>query len=90
MPPPNPERLSSSKVYNGYALAGILGGDVDLVADGGGICRMISCATAGNLVVTRPDGTNVTIPFAAGQTQPICAKALVAASSTVTGIAVLW
>lgn len=86
----NVERITPSKVYKTYAKSAALSGNVDLVADGDGLCRSIYCAEAGDLVVTKPDGTNETIPFVAGMLLPIVAKGLVASGSTVKGIVVLW
>ena len=59
-------------------------------ATNGDYCRAIMVATAGNLVVVRPDGTSVTVPFAAGQTLELQAKNLTAAGSTATNVLVMW
>lgn len=91
MPSPinaNPDTLSSPAHYVAYAGAVA---DTDLSAEGKGPCRRIRCTVAGNLVVKRAsDGANVTVPFAAGETQELQALALVAASSTATGVTVFW
>lgn len=58
--------------------------------DNGRQCRAIRCGGAGDLVVTRPDGTNVTLDFTAGEMQPVRAKALVASGSTATDVTVYW
>lgn len=86
-----PDGLFSSQNYKAYASSGVLSGNVDLTSGDelGGACRAIYCAQAGNLVVTRLDGTSVTIPFAAGVTLNVVAKALVASGSTAQGILVM-
>jgi hypothetical protein len=87
----NPSSLFSSEMFKAYAPSGVLSGDVDLTASDqlGGPCRAIYCATAGTLVVTRLDGTNVSLVFVAGATMNVVARALVASGSTATGITVM-
>jgi len=54
-------------------------------------CAEIHVFGAGDLVVTRPDGNNVTlVGLPAGAVLPIEAKALVASGSTATNLLVLW
>ena len=57
--------------------------------DVGRMCCAIMCGVAGNLVVTRENGTDVTIPFASGQTLLIQAKAL-KSTSTAENVFVMW
>lgn len=85
----NPAGIGASAHFVAYAGAVA---DTDLVAEGGGAaCRRIRCTGAGNLVVRRAsDGALVTVPFLAGETQEISANALVAASSTATGVVAYW
>lgn len=84
----NPEANGTSAHFAAYAGAVV---DTDLVAEGLAPCRRIRCTAAGNLVVKRAsDNANVTLAFAAGETQEISANALVAASSTATGVQVYW
>lgn len=87
MPASNPDNLASSPFYESYS--GVVA-DRNLVAIGNNVCRAIRVTTAGDLVVTRPDGTNVTLPFASGETQAIQAKAIVASGSTAQGVTVYW
>lgn len=85
--PLTPASLHSSPLYDHFSGPVT---DRDLVALGGAVCRAIRVTTAGDLVVTRPDGTNVTLPFASGETQTIQAKALVSSGSTAQGVTVYW
>jgi hypothetical protein len=52
-------------------------------------CRQIVIATAGTLVVTGPDGTDVTLP-SGPLVWDIQAIALVASGTTAQGVVVLW
>jgi hypothetical protein len=59
------------------------------------LCRRISCngpaiGTAANIVLTRGDGTNVTMTIVGGQTLEVQAKAIVAAGTTATNVGVYW
>lgn len=81
-----------SRFYIHYAAVA----NTDLYAVGPNDSEEVPCAEihvygAGDLVVTRVDGTNVTIAgIPAGAVLPIEAKALVAAGSTATNVLVLW
>ena len=86
--PTNPDAIGTSAHYAAYPGAVA---DTNLVTEGLAPCRRIRCTAAGNLVVKRAsDNANVTLAFAAGETQEISANALVAASSTATGVQVYW
>lgn len=48
-----------------------------------GVTRAVRCGAAGTLVVRRAkDGTNVAVPFAAGETQPLQVTGVIAAGSS--------
>lgn len=73
--------------------------DIDIMAtDPKGqnrMCRRISSngpaiGGAANLVVTRGDGTNVTLTIVGGSTLEIQARAIVAAGTTATNIGIYW
>lgn len=86
--PPNVDALGTSAHFVAYPGAVA---DTNLVTEGLGPCRRIRVTTAGNLVVKRAsDNTNITLAFAAGETQEVSANALVAASSTAQGVQVYW
>ncbi len=92
MPSPNatnPTSLGSSSHFVTYAGAVV---DTNLATEGGGqACRRIRANTAGSLVVTREsDGAQVTMNLLAGETVDICARSLVAAGSSATGITVFF
>lgn len=53
------------------------------------MCRRIQLGAAGTLVVTGPDGTNVTLP-SGPLVWDIQASALVAAGSTAVDVVVIW
>lgn len=82
-----------SGVYKMYAA---VGADVDLYAEGYGQGTKCPCAEihvfgGGNLVVQRPDGTNVTLlSVPSGWVLPIEAGKLISAGTTATNILVLW
>lgn len=59
------------------------------------MCRRISVngpaiGAVANIVVTRGDGTNVTLTIVGGQTLEIQAKAIVAAGTTATNVGIYW
>jgi len=81
------------------------GADVDLLAIGPGTnppgaasgaggtrpSRRIRVGSAGNLVLKRPDGTNVTTTgLAAGEVLDVQAIAIVSAGTTITNCTVYW
>jgi hypothetical protein len=72
---------------------------IDLLAAGPGRlaqekgqpCRRIKVFSNGNLTVTRPDGTNITIiGVVGGDTLDIQATAIVMGTTTITGALVHW
>ncbi len=80
-----------SRHYRFYATVS----NTNLYTDGPNSDEEVPCAEihvygAGDLVVTRVDGTNVTMSLAAGAVLPIEARALVASGSTATNVLVLW
>lgn len=85
-----PESISSSGRVKSYALVGALGADVDLIADGGQVCRRIRVGQAGNLTVQDREGDDVTIPsMLAGETIEINARTI-RATSTAQKLTVMW
>lgn len=91
MPAPNPQRVDSLTTSAHFVAYTGAVADTDLTAEGLAPCRRIRCEVAGNLVVKRAsDGASIILPFKAGETQEISASALVASSSTVTGVTVFW
>lgn len=88
---PTPDALTSSQTFKVYAPSVVLSGDVDLTSTSeiGGYSRRIYCNEAGNLVVTRLDGTDITVPFLAGTAHDLVVKGLKASGSTVKGILVM-
>jgi|WetSurMetagenome_2_1015567.scaffolds.fasta_scaffold300543_2 hypothetical protein len=67
----------------------LLGPGGDAAMQYGYACRRISIQTAGTLVVTRIDGTVVTLTCYAGEVLEIEATAL-SATSTAQGVKVFW
>lgn len=64
----------------------------DLVADGGSACSVISCGTAGDLVVT-PEGNpgaDQVVTFAAGVPQYLRCIAIKASGTTAAKVTVGW
>lgn len=84
------------KAYTSFA------SNIDLISDcpvkifgsqaqDGQPCRAIVCLSGGNIVVTMPNGTDVTITSVfAGLTLPIQAVGIKASGTTVTNALVLW
>lgn len=85
--PLTPASLHSSPLFDHYSGAVT---DRNLVALGGAACRALRASASGTLVVKRPDGVAVSLPFAAGETQTVQAIELVGSGSTATGITVFW
>jgi hypothetical protein len=88
------QEVESAYFYKFYSS---FGADINLLTEdtdtsgGGSPCRRIIPFTSGNIVVTRPDGTNVTITGVfAGQVLDIQAKTIVSASTTITSALVCW
>jgi hypothetical protein len=92
MPTPQGSNTTGpSEFYKAYAPSAVLGGDADLIADGGGPCREIIVGSAGDLVVKTPAGVSVTISgIPAGMRLPIQASKLIASGSTAYKLLVLW
>lgn len=81
--------VSTCDVYSA-AWNGAVGANFDIRASLGQPCRAIYVGHGGSLVVTRPDGTSVTIPYVwEGSVLPIQAVALTAAGSTAHSILLL-
>jgi hypothetical protein len=76
----SPNALWPSQTFKNYAAAAAV--DFTAEAELGGPCRAIYSPTAGTLVVTRLDDTNVTLTFAAGSTLGVIAKAMVSGTAT--------
>lgn len=93
---------TTREIYSGdfYKFYSSFASDIDLAADshtatGYGRaqrnCRRIVPFTSGNIVVTRPDGTNVTITgVVAGQILDIQASKIISSGTTITSALVLW
>lgn len=76
----SPNALWSSETYKTYASASAV--DFTSSSEIGGFCRAIYSATAGTLVVTRLDDTNITLNFVAGGQLNVVAKAMVSGTAT--------
>jgi hypothetical protein len=66
----------------------VVSGATDLVAVGGAPCRALRATAAGNIVVISEDGQSVTLPFLAGEMQPVRCKNI--SSLTTTSATVYW
>ncbi len=84
--------VEASSTYAVYAPSGALSGDVSLTGSGDGYSRCIVVGTVGTLVLTRLDGTVVTIPADIVAMNPVLnVKAtLIGVTSTAQKILVLW
>ena len=80
------DSLTTSYDYVSYAS---VASDQDLVAAGGGQCRWIYCGGAGDLVVTKPDGTDDTIVAVDGYVH-MGAASVIKAATTATNITVYF
>ena len=81
--------IDTSEKYLSYSS---ISSDIDLLTVEGGAgrpCRFIYCGGAGDLVVTKNDGNDETIPVSAGYVHLGSAKA-VKSTSTVTNVTIYW
>jgi hypothetical protein len=78
------DSLSSSEFYGPYTVAGA----PNMLTINGGPCRRIRANETGTLIVTRTDGTSVTLNYLAGESKNIKANAVT--GGTVTNIEVYW
>ena len=76
----SPNTLWPSQTYKSYASASAV--DFTSSSELDGPCREIYSPAAGTLVVTRLDGVNITITFAAGTRVRVVAKAMVSGTAT--------
>lgn len=76
----SPNTLWSSETFKTYASASAV--NFTDSTEINGYCRAIYSPTAGTLVVTRLDGTNVTLTFVAGGQLNVVAKAMVSGTAT--------
>lgn len=82
----NSDALYTSYVYQSYPS---VASDKDLIADGGGLCRWIYVGCAGDIVLEREDGTDVTMSVVSGANL-VCAARTIRAATTATCITVFW
>jgi hypothetical protein len=82
-------QLGSASIFKYYAA---IGADTNLITEGGDACRQIIVGTAGTLVLTRIDGTEITIASEVVTASPVLNVSAVAIKngSTATKILVLW
>jgi len=86
------ESLHSSTVFGIYASGTALTTNINMEVEGGSTCRRIIVGTAGTLVVTKADGTDVTIPSNVVGSYPVLDidVAAIKSTSTAQDILVLW
>ena len=83
----SPDSIASSPYYDVFTVASAPTLNTIAAADKQP-CRWIRANEAGTLIVTRLNGTSVTLNFLAGETQLI--QALAITGGTVTSVQVYW
>lgn len=78
---------NSARLSKTYATAA---GNIDCIADGGGLCAAIRVNVAGNVEVEYSGAVTDIVPMTAGEMLPLAARRILAASTTATGITVMW